>query len=52
LLALGAAGVQHEPWRTPGVQYMVKSVSKGYIKEQGLQKKITEDWDTGFSNLD
>ncbi|CAL1163252.1 unnamed protein product [Cladocopium goreaui] len=28
-----------------GVQYMVKSVSKGYIMEQGLQKKITEERD-------
>ena len=36
----------------PGVQYMVKSVSKGYIMEQGLQKKIIEDWVTVFFNLD
>eukprot|EP00435_Cladocopium_sp_Y103_P024465 s1035_g6.t1 len=28
-----------------GVQYMVKSVSKGYIMEQGLQKKIIQERD-------
>ena len=29
---------------SPGVQYMVKAVSKGYLVEQGLQEKVIQDW--------
>ena len=28
---------------SPGVQYMVKAVSKGYLMEQGLQQKVIQD---------